>query len=115
MRPDRLLLQDMLEAIEEVLETTPGRREDFDSNKLVRSHLLRNIQIVGEAAVRISKELKDRHPEVPWRLLTGMRHVIVHDYFEIDWNAVYDTSLRDVPSLKPLIVGIVAASSPGEQ
>lgn len=60
MRPDRLLLQDFLEAIGEVLDTTPRTRTEFDANKLVRSHLLRNIQIIGEAAIRLSKPLKDQ-------------------------------------------------------
>ncbi|MDQ1255860.1 MAG: hypothetical protein QG656_454, partial [Candidatus Hydrogenedentes bacterium] len=97
MRADRLLLQDMLDAIEEVIETTPAEREAYDANKLIRSHLVRNIQIVGEAAVRLSKEIKDANPRVPWRQIVGMRHIIVHDYFEIDWTAVYDTAVQDVP------------------
>ncbi len=50
MRPDRLLLQDILEAIDEVIETTPSDKTRFDSDKLVRSHLIRNIQIIGEGA-----------------------------------------------------------------
>jgi uncharacterized protein with HEPN domain len=54
MRTDRLLLQDILEAIEEVLDATPASRESFDANKLVRSHILRHIQIIGEAAWRLS-------------------------------------------------------------
>jgi uncharacterized protein with HEPN domain len=108
MRTDSLLLHDMLEAIEEVLENTPTDPEAYYENKLLRSHLVRNIQIIGEAAVRLSQEIKNANPKVPWRLIIGMRHVIVHDYFEIDWNAVYDTAVQDVPPLKPLITDIIA-------
>ena len=93
----------MVEAISEVLATTPRDRIDFDTNKLIQSHMLRHIQILGEAAWRLSKALKDGHPEVPWKQIAGMRHVIIHDYFEIDWNEVYNTAVRDVPALKPLI------------
>jgi len=65
MRPDRLLLEDILDAIGEVLDVTPASRAEFDKDKLVRSHVLRHIQIIGEAASRLSAELKERHPEAP--------------------------------------------------
>lgn len=103
MRPDRLLLQDMLEAIDEVITSTPAHRDDYDADKFLRSHLVRNIQIIGEAAVRLSKEARDANPHVPWRLLIGMRHIIVHDYFEVDWDVVYLTATQDIPPLRTLI------------
>ena len=65
MRYDRLLLQDILDAIDEVLDTTPPTRAAFDADKFLRSHLLRHIQIIGEAAWRLSSPLKDKHPEIP--------------------------------------------------
>ena len=112
MRPDRMLLQDMLEAIGEVLDTTPPTREAFDSDKLVRSHVLRHIQILGEAAWRLSGSIKDRHPEVPWRQIVGTRHVLVHDYFEVNWARVYDTARDHVRPLMPQIEAILAALPP---
>lgn len=107
MRPDRLLLEDILESVREVMETTPPNRRDYDRDKLVRSHLVRHIQIIGEAASRVSAELKQANPHVPWRAIAGMRHAIVHDYFEIDWNEVYNTAIRDVPSLQLPIVAML--------
>ncbi len=112
MRPDRLLLQDILEAIDEVMETTPRDRAGFDADKLVRSHIIRNIQIIGEGVWRLSKETKERHPEVPWKIIAAMRHAIVHDYFEVDFNEVYNTARRDVPPLRPLIAAILNALPP---
>lgn len=100
MRSDRLLLQDILDAIQEVMQTTPKSRSDYDRDKLVRSHLIRHIQIIGEAAWRLSPELKNANPHVPWRAIAGMRHILVHDYFEVDWNAVYNTAAKDVPALQ---------------
>lgn len=114
MRPDRLLLQDILEAMQEVVDCTPSTREAFDADKFLRSPLIRNIQIIGEASSRLSKPLKDEHRDVPWRQITGMRHAIVHDYFEIDWNEVYNTTIRDIPALKPLFEAILT-SSPSDQ
>ncbi len=114
MRPDRLLLQDILEAIGEVVDTTPPTRAAFDADKFVRSHLLRHIQIIGEAVWRLSPAIKERHPEVPWKLIAGMRHVLVHDYFEVNWARVYETARDHVPALKPMIQAILA-SLPSEE
>ena len=112
MRPDRPLLQDMVEAIDEVLETTPKTQDEFDADKFVRSHVLRHIQIIGETAWRLSTDLKERHPEVPWKLMAGIRHVLVHDYFEVNWDRVYDTARNHVPPLKAKVVAILASSGP---
>ena len=112
MRPDHLLLQDILDAIAEVLDVMPADRAAFDGNKLLRSHVLRHIQIIGEATSRLSPELKTRHPEVPWRSIAGMRHAIVHGYFDVDWNAVYGTAVRDVRSLRSAIQSILNSLPP---
>jgi uncharacterized protein with HEPN domain len=112
MRSDRLLLQDIIEAIDEVIGTTPRDKAMFDSDKFVRSHLIRNIQIIGEGVWRLSKEIKDRHPEIPWKIIAGMRHAIVHDYFQIDFDAVYLTAVRDVPPLRSPIAAMLATLPP---
>ena len=108
-RTDRLLLADMRDAIVEVSETTPASESVFHGDKLVRSHVLRNIQIIGEAASRLTAGLKDRYPQVPWRAIIGMRHALVHDYFEVDWGEVYRTAVRDAPILLQHIEGILAS------
>ena len=114
MRPDRLLLQDMLEAVEEVIDTTPSKMAEFDADKLVQSHVLRHIQIIGEAAWRISDAIKDNWPQVPWKKIAGMRHVLVHNYFEVNWTRVYETARDHVPALKSMIEAILADLGPEE-
>jgi uncharacterized protein with HEPN domain len=66
------------------MDNTPATQVAFDADKFVRSHLLRHIQIIGEASWRLSDSLKGRNPKVPWKGIAGMRHVLVHDYFEVN-------------------------------
>jgi uncharacterized protein with HEPN domain len=99
----------MLDAVAEVIETTPASQSQFDADKLVRSHVLRNVQIIGEAAWRLSSLLKDQNPSVPWKKIGGMRHVLVHDYFEVNWSRVFETARNDVPPLKRHIEASLAS------
>ncbi|HET6246653.1 MAG TPA: HepT-like ribonuclease domain-containing protein [Tepidisphaeraceae bacterium] len=112
MRSDRLLLHDILIAIGEILDTTPATQAEFDSDKLVRSHVLRHIQIIGEACWRLSQPVKDLNTAVPWKQIAGMRHVLVHDYFQVNWTRVYQTATLHVPPLKPQIESILANLPP---
>ena len=111
-RGDRLLLQDILDSIAEVIGTAPDTEAEFDSNKLVQSHVLRHIQIIGEAAWRVTAPVKSGHPEVPWKKIEGMRHVLVHDYFKVNWARVYETARNHVPPLKPQIEAILNSLPP---
>jgi uncharacterized protein with HEPN domain len=65
--------------------------------------------IVGEAVWRLSPALKDAHREIPWNEIAGMRHVLVHDYFRVDWNVVFDTASHDLPALKTAIENLLSA------
>lgn len=106
-RPDRLLLQDTLEAIDEVLGATPPEESTFHADKFIQSHVVRNIQIIGEAVSRLSAELREQHREIPWRTIAGMRHAIVHDYYQIDWDEVFRTATTDIPPLRQQIGSIL--------
>ena len=91
MRSDRERLLDILEAIERI-NSYKGDRLDFDSDELLQVWFVHHRQVIGEAASRLSDDLQEQHPEVPWGQMIGMRHILVHGYFEVDldvvWNAV---------------------------
>ena len=91
-RDDQRRLQDMQEAIERIERYANEGRDTFATNELVQTWVIHHLQIIGEAAARISDNLKSEHPEIPWKAITGMRNVLVHDYFGIDvdivWQAV---------------------------
>ncbi len=111
-RGDRLLLQDILDAIAEVQRYFPPDRATYDANPPVRSHLYRHVMIVGEAASRLSRPLKAHNPQIKWALIEGMRHILVHDYFKVDWNILYNTVRDDMPALKSQIESILASLPP---
>src|SRR5205809_880813 len=68
--------------------------------------------IIGEAAWKLSQSIKDQHPQAPWRQIEGMRHIMVHDYFKVDWDIVYGTARTHVPALKPLIESMLRSVPP---
>jgi uncharacterized protein with HEPN domain len=113
-RSDRLRLQDILDAMAEIDRYFPMERAAFDANPLLQSHIFRHVMIVGEAAFRLSKELKASNPQIPWIEIEGMRHILVHDYFKVDWEIVYTTAHSDIPKLKPRIEAALASLPPDE-
>ena len=74
-------------------------RDDFDENDDLQLALVYLAQVVGEAASRLTTEQRDAHAEIPWRDIIGMRHVVVHDYFRIDLDVVWDTATKSIPQL----------------
>jgi uncharacterized protein with HEPN domain len=109
MRSDSLLLQDMLDAISAIQRHTPATREEFDAAETIRSHVLLHVQIIGEAASKLSQQLRTGNPLVPWKSITRMRNIIAHVYFGIDWNEVWLVAIRDIPILKSQLEVILAA------
>ena len=100
----------MLDILDEsglVLKYVPARREEFDADEVVQAALTRWLQNIGEAASRLSSELRSQHHEVPWQSIIGMRHRVVHDYFFIDLSVVWRACAADVPALVPQVEAIL--------
>lgn len=100
MRSDRERLLDILEAIEKIEGHKAELKEDFDSNEMLQIWTVHYLQIIGEAASRISPELRANHPKIPWGKIIGSRNVLMHGYFEIDLDIVWAAVELDLPALK---------------
>ncbi len=96
--PDRIHLQHMLDAAQEAIGFAEGRtRADLEQDRMLLRALVKDIEIVGEAASRLSRALQDRYAHVPWADIVGMRNRLIHAYFDVDLDRVWDTVQQDLP------------------
>ena len=108
MRDDRERLLDILEAIERIDRYAVRGRETFERDELIQNWTTHQLQIIGEAAARITPDLRENHPEVPWRQIIGMRNVLTHGYFDIDLDIVWSVIERDLGKLRSQVETIVS-------
>lgn len=99
MRSDRERLLDILEAIERIEVQAARGRSAFAEEELAQTAVIRWIEIIGEAARGLTEELRQAHPEVPWRRMVAMRNVLIHGYFDIDVDLVWSVAENDLPKL----------------
>ena len=96
-----LLVEDIWEAIEKIERYVSGLNHDtFVKDDKTVDSIVRNLEIIGEAANRLSESFKTQHPEIEWRKIIGLRHRIVHDYFNIDVEIVWEIIQKDLPTFK---------------
>lgn len=107
MRRDRTRLADILDAIEQVEKHASRGRAVFETDELVQIWVVHHLQVIGEAARALTDELKERHPDVPWPLIVGMRNIIVHEYFIYDLNEAWKVAENDLPRLKQKVTAIL--------
>lgn len=103
MRDSRERLRDILEAIENIQRYTTAGRDVFDKDELVQSWCVRHLQIIGEAARFLPEETRKSIPQIPWSDIVGMRHVLVHNYFGIDTELVWNVVETQLGALKTAI------------
>ncbi len=90
----------IIQAAEQAIEFTKDRkRSELDQNVMLGLALVRLLEIIGEAAWRVSEAMRSRYPEVPWRDMTDMRNRLIHGYFDIDLDTVWETVTAQLPPL----------------
>jgi uncharacterized protein with HEPN domain len=107
-RDYRVYIDDMLNAISKIalylntVETASGLLGDMAMDAVIR-----NIEIIGEAAGGLPESIKTKHPEIPWKLVSGMRNKLIHEYFGVDRAILLQTIKEDLPPLKQKLSGLI--------
>jgi uncharacterized protein with HEPN domain len=107
MREPKDRLRDILEAIAAIHRYRDRDRSAFEQDELLQVWFLRHLQIIGEAASRLPEEIRNPDPDIPWHKIIGMRNILVHGYFAIDLDVVWDAVQRDVLLLKPAVEALL--------
>ncbi len=97
---DRIRLRHMLDHAEEAVEMALDRsREDMDADRQLNLSLVRLLEIVGEAAARVSQESRNKYSDIPWMAIVGLRNRLIHGYADVDLDIVWDIVRHDLPTL----------------
>ena len=106
---DRVRLEHMIEAAESAIQFVSGReRSDLDTDRMLLFAVVRAIEIVGEAASKLTDETCAAQPAIPWHAIVGMRNRLIHAYFEINSQIVWETVAVEIPALLPMLRSLAA-------
>ena len=108
LRDDFIRVRHMLDAAKEAISFADNKtRDDLENNRMLALSIVKSIEIVGEAASKVTKGSREEHPEIPWTDIVAMRNRLIHAYFDIDLDRVWDTVTDDLPSLTALLEDVV--------
>lgn len=110
MKDDAVYLNHILEAVERILAYAPEARATFDEDVKTQDAVIRNLQVVGEAAKKVSAATRAAHPEIPWKNMTGLRDRVVHDYFGVSLDIVWDVIENHLLALRDSLRGIIRSA-----
>ncbi len=105
---DKIRIQHILDEIDNI-QTFIGNvsYQEFIHDKKTVNAIIRSIEIIGEAASKISDDYKSNHSEIPWKQIVGMRNHLIHVYFDVDYQTLWQTVKSDIPDLKLLISNLL--------
>ncbi len=113
MKKDSLVfIKHIMEAIELIESFSKEiNRDVFLEDKMKQSAIIRQLEIIGESSKNIPESYKNRYPSIPWHEMAGMRDKLIHNYFGVDLNLVYDIVKKEIPKLKIKIKRIISENS----
>jgi Uncharacterized conserved protein len=110
MRHEPSFLKDILSACRKIEAIVAATNEgSFLKDEVLPAAVLHHLTVIGEAISRLPADLRERHPEVPWRQIIAVRHKIVHAYFDLDWQILWDAAISDIPELHRQILHILTS------
>ena len=108
MKSQRAYVQHVIECIGRIADDSASGRDAVFASRTLQDAIVRNLQVLCESTQRIDEPHKQRHPEINWTSIAGMRNVLVHDYFEVDFETVWLVVTRDLPLLERAMRAILA-------
>ena len=113
---DSALLEHMLAAADRIAELVAETdRETFVADWVIQNAIIRELEVLGEAAGRMSRDLMSRYPDIPWREMTGLRHKLIHDYFVVDLGVVWETAVQNLPEAAEMLRAIAEEQHGGAE
>lgn len=107
-RDERLYLADILDAIDRIVAYTASGRDAFFADPMIQDAVIRNLEVMGEAARSIGQATRARHPGVPWRQMVGIRDRVIHGYFRVDLEIVWEIVATELPDLRRKVAGMAS-------
>jgi len=108
VKSQRAYVLHVLECIRRVQEDSAAGREAVHASRTLQDAILRNLQVLCESTQRIDEQYRRNHPDINWKSITGMRNVLVHDYFDVDFETVWQIVDRDLAPLNAAMRAILA-------
>ncbi len=108
-------LRDVIEAIEKIEQQRVKGQDAFESDAMLQVWMVHHLMIIGEPVRSIDPDIRRKHPEIPWRDITGMRDVPVHDYFRINTKFVWKTVTEDLEALKKKVLELLSTISESQE
>ena len=115
MSRDRVFLMHMIDEIRFLRSCSRGLDlEGLKADPVMQRAFLRSLEVIGEAVKNLSEDLRKDHPEIEWRKIAGLRDRLIHHYFEVDWEIVWDVVTGKLPALEEKTVVIVDSMGPDD-
>lgn len=110
MKDDRVYLEHIRDALDDIATYTNAGREVFFADRMRQDATLRKLQVIGQAVKNLSEGVKSRQPRIPWRQIAGMRDKVIHDYFGVNLEIVWGLIDKDLPDLRTAVETLLSLS-----
>ncbi len=107
MKDDRTYLLHIRDAIERIRAYTDGGKPEFLAKPIIQDAVIRNLEVIGEAAKQVSDDLRSEYPDVPWSKMTGLRDVLIHGYMTVDLEIVWDVVSNRLPKVAKSVSAVL--------